>query len=147
MLARVYANATTKETQWVAEVEAVTPSGASYPLSEGALLGSMRKEIHHRNWRKGGLLVMPYHRYTKSSQRAVKPGRTTRYDVEIFPTLATIPKGDSLRVTISTSDTPHLVPIPGQLTKLAGGVYNVMWNRQHPSSLTVELRKPATAGR
>ena len=40
--ATVYASATTTETQWVAEVEDVTPGGTSYPLTEGALLGSLR---------------------------------------------------------------------------------------------------------
>ena len=40
--ATVYASATTSETELVAELEDVTPSGASYPLTEGALLGSLR---------------------------------------------------------------------------------------------------------
>jgi hypothetical protein len=65
----------------------------------------------------------------------------TKYDVEIFPTLATIPKGDSLRVTISTSDTPHLVPIPSQLTNLIGGSYDIERSKKQPSALTVELGK------
>ena len=40
--ATVYASSTTPETELVAELEDVTPSGASYPLTEGALLGSLR---------------------------------------------------------------------------------------------------------
>ena len=40
--ATVYASATTSETQLVAELEEVTPDGTSYPLTEGALLGSLR---------------------------------------------------------------------------------------------------------
>ena len=40
--ATIYASSTTSETELVAELEDVTPSGASYPLTEGALLGSLR---------------------------------------------------------------------------------------------------------
>jgi uncharacterized protein len=40
--ATIYASSTTTETQLVAELEDVPPSGSSYPLTEGALLGSLR---------------------------------------------------------------------------------------------------------
>jgi putative CocE/NonD family hydrolase len=140
--ARLYATATTTETQWVAEVEMVTRSGASYPLTEGALLGSLRAVNAKRSWRSHGVTVLPYHPYTQASQRAVKKGKLTRYDIEIFPTLATIPKGDSLRVTLSTADTPHLVPVPKQLVKLVGGIYKIEHSRKAPSALIVEFRKP-----
>ncbi|MBV9486553.1 MAG: CocE/NonD family hydrolase [Frankiaceae bacterium] len=145
--ARIIANATTSETQWVAEVEIVTPGGAAYPISEGALLGSLRKQVARRSWHSHGRTILPYHRYTRASQHAVKPMANTAYNIEIFPTLATIPKGDSLRLTLSTSDTPHLTPLPSQLAKLTGGVYNVQTNHRHPSSVTVELRKPGRAHR
>jgi putative CocE/NonD family hydrolase len=140
--AHVYATSTTTEAQWVAEVEIVTPSGASYPITEGALLGSLRALDESRSWRSGGIDVMPYHPYTRSSQRAVKTGKLTRYDIEIFPTLATVPKGDSLRVTLSTTDTPHLTPLPSELAKLAGGEYVITHSKAHPSNLAVEFRKP-----
>jgi putative CocE/NonD family hydrolase len=140
--ARLYATSTTPETEWVAEVEMVTPSGASYPLTEGALLGSLRAVDASRSWRSHGVTVLPYHPYTKASQVPVTVGKLTRYDIEIFPTLATIPKGDSLRVTISTADTPHLVPVPKQLAQLVGGVYTIQHSPQAPSALTVELGKP-----
>src|ERR1700753_2937362 len=120
----------------------VTPSGASYPLTEGALLGSMRAENAAKSWKVDGTTVLPYHPYTKASQKAVTPGALTRYDIEVFPTLATIPAGDSLRVTTSTADTPHLLPLPSELPKLAGGVYTIDHSAAAPSSLTVELRKP-----
>ena len=37
-------------------------------------------------------------------------------------TLATIAAGNRLRLTLSTTDTPHLTPLPGQLPELTGGV-------------------------
>ncbi len=51
--ATVYASSTTSETELVAELEDVTPSGASYPLTEGALLGSLRAVDQSRSWTAG----------------------------------------------------------------------------------------------
>jgi hypothetical protein len=42
-------------------------------------------------------------------------------------------------MTLSTTDTPHLTPLPGQLPKLAGGVYTIERSPAAPSSLTVEM--------
>ncbi len=143
--ATVYASANTTETEWVAEVDLVTPDGTSYPLTEGALLGSLRAVDQARSWSAGGMTVYPYHPYTRASARPVVPGATEKYQIQVFPTLATIPAGDRLRVTISTTDTPHLVPIPYQLAQLAGGRYAIERTPAAPSSLTVEL-DPAAAG-
>ena len=63
----------------------------------------------------------------------------TEYQIEIFPTLATIAKGDRLRLTLSTTDTPHLTPLPGQLPQLLGGAYTIERSADAPSSLTLEL--------
>jgi predicted acyl esterase len=140
--ATVYASATTANTEWVATVDDVTPSGLSYPLSEGALLGSLRKVDATRSWRSGGISLLPYHPYTLASSRPVVPGRLTKYEIEIYPTLATIAKGDRLRVTLATADTPHLTPLPLQLPDLVGGVYSIRYGAAAPSSLNVELRSP-----
>lgn len=123
--ATVYATATTTETQWVAEVQIVTPDGSSYPLTEGALHGSQRAIDPRQGWSRDGVLTYPFHVFTQEAAQPVVPGRVTRYDIQVFPTLATIPKGDRLRVTLATADTPHLVPLPEQLAKLACGVYSV----------------------
>jgi putative CocE/NonD family hydrolase len=137
--ATIYASSTTRETELVAELEDVTPSGASYPLTEGALLGSLRAVDHRRSWTAGGTTLMPYHPYTKASARPVLPGRVTQYQIEIFPTLATIARGDRLRLTLSTADSPHLTPLPEQLPRLAGGVYTIRRSAAAPSALTLEL--------
>jgi putative CocE/NonD family hydrolase len=137
--ATIYASSTRPETELVAELEDVTPSGASYPVSEGALLGSLRAVDQRRSWRAGGMTLLPYHPYTKASARPVKPGAVTKYQIEIFPTLITIAKGDRLRLTLSTADTPHLTPLPAQLPQLAGGVYTVKRSTAAPSALTLEL--------
>ena len=137
--ATVYAAATTSETELVAELEDVTPNGASYPLSEGALLGSLRSVEARRSWTRHGVTLLPYHPYTQVSARPVSPGTVTEYQIEIFPTLATIARGDRLRLTLATADTPHLTPLPTQLSQLAGGVYTIEHSGTAPSSLSLEL--------
>jgi predicted acyl esterase len=76
-----------------------------------------------------GAPILPWHPYTAASQRPVPPGALTRYDIEVFPTFATIPAGWRLRVTITTADTPHLEPTIAQLPSLVGGVYQVSLGR------------------
>jgi uncharacterized protein len=136
--ATVYASATTPETQLVAEVEEVTPDGTSYPLTEGALLGSLRAVSASRSWTANGMTVLPYHPYTQTSAQPVRRGRMTEYQIQIFPTLVTIAPGDRLRLTLSTADTPHLTPLPPQLPHLLGGVYTIVRTADAPSSLTFE---------
>ena len=143
--ATVYASSTTPETELVAELEDVTPNGSSYPLTEGALLGSLRAVTTSRSWTAGGMTLLPYHPYTEASAQPVEPGRVTEYQIEIFPTLVTIGAGDRLRLTLSTTDTPHLVPVPGQLPELAGGIYTIEHSAGAPSSLTLELLNPGAA--
>jgi len=46
-----------------------------------------------------------------------------------------------LRLTLATADTPHLVPLAGQLPQLAGGVYTIARSARAPSALTVETLK------
>jgi putative CocE/NonD family hydrolase len=137
--ATVYATANTAESEWVAEVEEVTPDGVSYPLTEGALLGSLRAIDPSRSWSADGTTILPYHPYTQESADPVVPGAIEKYQIQVFPTLVTLAAGDSLRVTISTTDTPHLVPIPSQLEQLVGGQYQIERTPAAASSLTVEL--------
>ena len=139
--ATVYASSTTAQTELVAELEDVTPSGASYPLTEGALLGSMRAVNKKRSWTADGVTVLPYHPFTQASAKPVTPGAVTEYQIQIFPTLATIAAGNQLRLTLATADTPHLTPLPGQLPQLASGVYTISRSATAPSSLTVETLK------
>ncbi len=68
------------------------------------------------------------------------PGDVTRYDVEIRSMFATLKAGHRLRLTLLSSQTPHLLPLPEDLANLAGGVYEVQRTAAAPSSLQVPLR-------
>ena len=140
--ATLYASATTSDTEWVVGVEDVSPKGTATPLTEGALLGSLRAVDASSSWNTpdGGYLI-PYHPYTEGSVEPVVTGQVTRYDVEIFPTFATIPTGDSIRVTISTADSPHLSPTAPDAAKLAGGIYMLQRNASYPSYVELDVQR------
>lgn len=122
----LYATSTTPNTEFVARVEEVTPSGQSIPLTEGGLLGSFRAQNQRDSWRSPtGKIELPYHLDTSTSQEPVPVGKVVRYNIDVFPTVAELPAGSSLRVTITTADTPHLAVAPPFLAQLAGGVYMV----------------------
>jgi putative CocE/NonD family hydrolase len=137
--ATIYARANRAETEWVVFVEDVAPDGTSRPLTEGALLGSLRAVDAARTWRVDGHTVLPYHPYTEAAARPVPRGAVTRYQIEVFPTYATIAAGHRIRVTIDTTDFPHLVPTPAQFVQLFGGAYQVQRTASAPSSVTVPL--------
>ncbi len=132
--ATLYATTTRPETEMVATLEDVAPNGTSTPITTGALLGSLRAVEGGRSWSAGhGRYLLPYHPYTAASQRAVPVGKVTRFDIEIRPTFAEIPAGHRLRLTVTTSDLPTLVPPESDLANLTGGVYQVQRNRTDAS--------------
>jgi hypothetical protein len=136
----VYAKANTSETQLVAEVEDVAPNGTSVPLTEGALLGSLRAQAASQTWTDAsGQTMKPGHTYSQASAVPVPKGAVTRYDIEVFPTYATIAAGHRIRITLSTADTPHLVPTLPELLKLLGGIYGIQRSATAPSAVQLQL--------
>jgi putative CocE/NonD family hydrolase len=136
----VYATATTSETEWVAQLADVAPDGTSTPLTEGALLGSLRAQSPGSTWiAADGQILKPGHTYSVTSRQPVVPGRVTRYDIEVFPTCVTIAQGHRIRLTLATADTPHLMPTLPALTRLLGGSYRVLISPTAPSAVELPL--------
>ncbi len=139
--ASIFATSTRPEVELVATVEDVSPGGRSRPLSSGALLGSFRAVEDRRTWNgANGRPLLPYHPYTRASAAPVPMGgQVSRFDIEVFPVFTTLAPGHRLRVTITTSDTPHLLPSPTQFAGLLGGVYDVQRNAGHASFINLPL--------
>ena len=135
----VYASANTRQTEWVTQVDDVAPDGKSTYLSQGALLGSLRELDPDTTWRSGGDIIQAGHTYSRDSIEPVNPGQTTRYDIEVNPTYATIKAGHRIRVTISTSDAPHLVTSLPASAALSGGLYSVKHGAAGPSAIELSL--------
>ena len=140
--ASLFASATASDSEWVVEVEDVAPDGSATPLTEGALLGSLRAVDRSRSWTTpGGGYLLPYHPYTQASSRAVPTGKVVRYDVEVYPTFATIAAGHSLRVTISTADNPHLSATAPESANLTGGVYTLQRTPKAASYVEMDVER------
>lgn len=139
----LHAEATTTETLWVAHLDDVAPGGASRPLTQGALLGSLRALDPDRTWYlPDGAVLRPHHVCTRAAAQPVVPAEVTRYDVEIFPTAALLAPGHRLRLTLTTYDFPHLVPTRPARRTLAGGRYRVHQGGATPSHLLIPLADP-----
>lgn len=117
----------------VAVLSEVDPSGASNQISAGFLLASQRKVDRDKStYGPGGVMIRPYHPFTKDSRQAVVQNDPALYRIEIYPTSNTFRKGDQLRLTIGTANTPTTAtPLPdmanelgGELRVLHGGPYD-----------------------
>jgi putative CocE/NonD family hydrolase len=127
--ATIYANSTASDTELVATLEDVAPDGTATPITTGALLGSMRAVDSSRSWlAPGGQPLLPYHPYTLQAKQQVPLGTVTRFDIEIRPTFAQIAAGHRLRLTLTTSDLPTLLPTQPDSVNLTGGIYQVQRN-------------------
>nr|WP_237535958.1 CocE/NonD family hydrolase [Streptomyces sp. SID3343] len=143
--ATLYAQSNTPETQWVVTVTDVAPDGSSVPLSTGALIGSHRAIDPARTWyAPDGSMLMPYHPSTQATTTSVPPNQVVRYDLEVFPTFASIAPGHRIRVNVTTADTPHLAATLTQTPGLLLGIYQLKTGPNTPSSVTLPLA-PASA--
>ena len=131
---------TRPDAEVVSNVEVVHPDGSSQPISSGALLGSLRALDPRLSWREDGRMILPWHPYTSAGARDLAPAQAERLDIEVYPTVARIRPGDSLRVELTSGDTA-LQPSPVQAARLAGGEYVI---DRAKSSITL-LAAPAGA--
>jgi len=124
--------------EWVVNIEDVAPD-ARPSRSPGGAAGfgpGSRSITHVAGRRKDRAAVPPVHQGCASP---VVRGALTRYDIEVFPTYATLAPGHRLRVTINTTDFPHLLPTPLQLTKVVRRQLPGARTATAPSSITVPL--------
>jgi putative CocE/NonD family hydrolase len=141
--ATIYASSTRPDTEFVATLEDVAPDGTATPITTGALLGSLRATDASNSWiAPNGRPLLPYHPYTLASKQLVPVGTVTRFDIEIRPTFAQLDAGHRLRLTLTTSDLPTLVPTTPDSTNLIGGIYEVQRNQSAASFLEL-LSAPA----
>jgi uncharacterized protein len=134
-------SSTSQDTVLAATLEDIAPDGSSYPLTTGALLGSLRAVDRDASWRHRGKLVLPAHPYSRASREYLEPGEAERQDIEVYPVFARLAKGHRLRLTLATAVT-HLQPTAAQLPALQGGVYSVERNSAHASFVNLPLADP-----
>ena len=131
-MANIHAELTSKDATLVGVLSDVAPDGASNQVTAGFLLASQRAVDPQRStFGPGGVMIRPFHPFTQASRQAVTPNDPALYRIEIYPTSAVFKKGDRIRLTIGTANTPSTVtPVPaladqlgGEIRVLRGGAY------------------------
>ena len=134
--ANLWATLSTTDATLIAVLSEVEPSGASNQITAGFLMASQRAiDPALSTYGPKGVMIRPWHPFTKDSQAAVTPGEPTAYDIEIYPTSDVVKAGNRLRLTIGTADTfSTMTPLPN-LGQELGGTITILHDAQHPSSV------------
>ncbi|MGW7421660.1 CocE/NonD family hydrolase C-terminal non-catalytic domain-containing protein [Streptomyces sp. NPDC054813] len=143
----LYAESTTPETELTATLDIVAPDGTVTKQADGILLGSRRALDSRDNWYgDNGTLLKPGHPFTRASQQAVVPGRTTRYDISLLSNLTRIPVGHRIQIVIDSQPPAgfhaSLMPTPQEQADLAGGIYTVERSPRAASFVNLPLTSP-----
>ena len=139
----MYATSTRPDVFLEATLDDVAPDGSSTEVTSGALVGSFRALDDAASWlAPDGRPLLPFHPYTRAS---ADPGRGREGHAlrhRGVPDHGPDRRGPPLRLTLTTSDSPHLLPTVPQAQDLAGGVYAVQRNAAAASFLEVPLADP-----
>ncbi len=136
-MARLFVSTDRHDALLTARLEDVAPDGTVTPLTAGWQLLSLRAVDRRTSAYRDGLLVQPWHPDTRASVLPVEPGRVYELDVEIFPTLAAIAPGHSLRLAVQTADEPHSNGTLSETGNEAGGTVTLYTGRAHDSALVL----------
>lgn len=130
----------TSDAFWTATLTDVAPDGRSTQITAGWLRSALRALDRRRTrFTRAGDAVVPYHPFTKESERPVAPGEVVTLNIEIFNTNAVIKPGHRLRLTVSGGDMPHRIPTLPTLQRSAGQVTDVHTGPRRPSFLTLPV--------
>ena len=99
------------DTDFVAKLADVAPSGTSTLIQSGFLRASHRLLDPARTKRVGGRVVEPVPYHVRSRLAPPDPGRPYRYEIEIWPTAKRFQKGDRLRIALYSADTANHVTL------------------------------------
>lgn len=134
------------DTFFAVTVEDVAPDGTSMDITGGDQLGSLRQTDPDKTWvTSEGSMIRPYLPLTMGSRTPVPVGDVETYRIEVRPAFATIAAGHKLRVRISTSDFPHVIPL-ADLWDLIGGVYEIHHDQLNPSYIDIPVRASTARG-
>jgi hypothetical protein len=137
--AKLFVSTNGRDAFVTARIEDVAPDGKVTQLTAGWNVLSMRAVDLGKTLKADGLVVQPYHPFTRASMQPVVADAVEELWVEIFPTAALIAPGHTLRLSLQPSDAPHLsAPLP-QLASLPG-VLKLYHDVAHPSSVVLPVQ-------
>jgi putative CocE/NonD family hydrolase len=121
-------------------VEDVAPNGGVSALTDGIDTLSFRALDQGRTLVRNGMIVRPFHPYTKASMQFVRRGQIYRWSIEVLPTSAYIAPGHSLRVTIQPADAAQSVMTAPHAPRMVGSVMSIYHDAAHPSSIALPFQ-------
>lgn len=132
--AHLYASSVGGDGMLSVALEDEAPDGTVKRLTGGWQVISHRALDTSKSRYLDGVLVQPFHPFTRAAQKTLAPGEVAPIDVEIFPTRAKILPGHKLRIAVQTFDVPHLLPtLPDLLGTLT--VVKIHNSATYPSTL------------
>lgn len=137
--ARLFVSTSGRDGFLSVRLEDVAPDGRVSQLAWGGNVISLRALDLDKTEMRDGLMVRPYHPFTKESVLPVRAGEVYEVAVEVFPTAARLPAGHTLRLAVQPSDWPHVSPPGQQSLDMAGSVLRVHHDRQHPSRVVLPV--------
>ena len=103
-------------------------------MTAGLLLASQRAVDPARStFDANGTMIRPFHPFTRESQQPVTPNDPALYRIEIYPTSAIFRKGDRIRLTIGSADTPATSPPVPALVDSLGAEIRVLRGGRYES--------------
>jgi predicted acyl esterase len=150
MAARLEVTSSNSNLQLLIEIFDRAPDGTTTPISHGSILGSLRRMDAEKSWLdENGLPTRPY--LSLDEDEPLTPGRPTRLDVPLRPSLWSIEPEHSIVVRISTQVDPQAcsaligsAPFGCNLTNpmletLPGGVYQLHRDSKLSSLISLPL--------
>jgi putative CocE/NonD family hydrolase len=123
----------------VAVLSDVSPQGQSNQLTAGFLLASQRAVDPKLSTYAHGVMIRPWHPFTRASQQPVTPNDPALYEIEIYPTSNVFKAGDRIRLTIGTANTPGTATPAPDLQNEAGGQLRVLRGPTYDSYVQLPL--------
>ncbi len=137
MLADIWISATNSQAAVAVRIDDVDPSGKATPISTGIQSAVHRAVDTTRSRYVDGVMVQPWHPFTKAAMQPLTPNEPVLVPVEIFPAAALIRTGHRLRIAISSSNqSMGIWPFPQQ-AEADGNVTTIYNDPDHPSSLVL----------
>jgi putative CocE/NonD family hydrolase len=138
--AHLVVSSAARDGQLTVRVEDVAPGGKATQLTAGWQVLSLRRLDPAKTVRRQGLIVQPYHPYTKASATAMPANTPVAVDVEVFPAAGVIQPGHKLRISIQTADFAHLFPPLPQLAHSIGTGIRIWHDPAHPSWVALPVQ-------
>jgi uncharacterized protein len=138
--ADLWISSTRPDTALVVKLLDVGPDGASVQVASGHLIARHRAV----DWEQtvtgpDGMVVQPFHPFTREAESLLTPNVPTRMLVEIYAVAHTFAAGNRLRVAVTTSDHPVFsIPAPW-LADMEGGEVTLLRSATYPSHLVLPL--------